>query len=256
MGNLLNQTLGAQFGEVVAERGQRGLRGVDAESFERRGVDIGGVKAFAGGEVGEPYEGMHDRQLPRMIEFETGDALPIGQNGRFGQLPQLAAVDESLENVLLGVVIVVDDGRYALAKLRQVRDILVDTVVSDVVSGRFGSQQTAVTDVLFGETMGVVAANDRIGKIEIFDAGLQFPLVSQYSACEKNTRRQQPACRRSAALKKGVKAASHFCAQRNRSRVVSESARSCSRCGWEQRRKAFLHCWKSIFSWRMRTANQ
>ena len=103
--------------------------------------------------------------------------LPLARMVGSASFPQLAAVDEGLQNVLLGIVIVIDDIRHPLTELRQVLDVLVDAVVSDVIGSRLGSQQPAVTDVLLGETMAVMAANHRIGKIEIFDDGLQPALV-------------------------------------------------------------------------------
>ena len=58
-----------------------------------------------------------------MIELEAGDALTVGQYGWLGKFPQLAAVYERLQEVLLGVVIVVDDLGHPLAEPRQVLDI-------------------------------------------------------------------------------------------------------------------------------------
>jgi hypothetical protein len=52
---------------------------------------------------------MHDRQLSRVIELEAGYPLSVGQDGWLSQLPQLAAVDKGLQDVLLDVVVVVDD---------------------------------------------------------------------------------------------------------------------------------------------------
>ena len=74
MRDLLNQTFGAQFGEVVAEGCQRVKGRVRAESLQSRSVDSGGAKALAGGDVGEPAQGMPDRQLPGMVKFEPGCA--------------------------------------------------------------------------------------------------------------------------------------------------------------------------------------
>jgi hypothetical protein len=44
---------------------------------------------------------MHDSQLSRMIELEAGDALAVGEDRWLGKLSQLAAVQESLQDVLL-----------------------------------------------------------------------------------------------------------------------------------------------------------
>jgi hypothetical protein len=47
-------------------------------------------------------------------------------------------------------------------------------------------------------------------------------------------------------VKKGVKRASHFWAQETRTSAVRESASCCRACGSEQRKKALVHCWKSM----------
>src|SRR5260370_32288644 len=82
---------------------------VGTESVQRWRVHLGRRESRAGSDVGESHQRMHDRQLARMIELEARDALAVGQYGRLSQFPQLAAVYERLQEVLLGVVIVVDD---------------------------------------------------------------------------------------------------------------------------------------------------
>ena len=42
------------------------------------------------------------------------------------------------------------------------------------MGGGFRAKVTAIADILFEESVLIVAADDRIGKIEIFDDGLQF----------------------------------------------------------------------------------
>ena len=59
------------------------------ESVQRRAIKIRGGKGSARDEVGEANEGVHDRQLAGMIQFQTGDALAAGKPGRLGQLAQL-----------------------------------------------------------------------------------------------------------------------------------------------------------------------
>jgi hypothetical protein len=51
--------------------------------------------------------------------------------------------------------------------------------------------------------------------------------LSQYSACEMNSRCWHPPSRRSRGVKKGVNAANHFCLHLTKSWVASESASSC-----------------------------
>ena len=109
--------------------------------------------------------------------MSPGIRLPLARIVGSASFPQLAAVDEGLQDVLLSVVIVVDDIGHPLAELRQVLYTLVDSVVSHVIGGRLGSQQPVVTDILFGKTVSIVTTNDRVGKIEVLDDGLQLALI-------------------------------------------------------------------------------
>jgi hypothetical protein len=89
----------------------------------------------------------------------------------------LAAVDEGLQDVLLDGEIAVDDGRHRRTELRQVLDALGDGEVSDVVGCRFGAQQEMIADVLFDGALKVIAADDGIGQIELFDQRLELAAV-------------------------------------------------------------------------------
>ena len=44
---------------------------------------------------------------------------PVGQGGGLSQFLELAAIDESFQDVLLGIVVVVNDLGHALAQLRR-----------------------------------------------------------------------------------------------------------------------------------------
>ncbi len=79
VGQFVDQALGAQFGEIVAQRCQRVLGLGNAESVQYRRVEIGGGKSGAGGDVGIADQSMHHRQLPRVIELKARDALSVGQ---------------------------------------------------------------------------------------------------------------------------------------------------------------------------------
>ena len=74
-----------------------------------------------------------------MIELKARDPPSVGQGGGLSQFLELAAIDERFQDVLLGIVVVVNDLGHALAQLRQVVDILVDSIVGDVIGGRLGS---------------------------------------------------------------------------------------------------------------------
>src|SRR5438094_8322132 len=53
----------------------------------------------------------------------------------------------------------------------------MDAVVIHVVGSWLGSQQPVVANILFGKAVSVMAADHRIGPVEIFDHRLQFALV-------------------------------------------------------------------------------
>ena len=134
-----HQAFGAQLRKIVAQRGQRVLGLGKSESVQHRRVEIGGGEGGAGGDVGIADQSMHHRQLPRVIELKARDALSVGQGGGLSQFLELAAIDESFQDVLLGIVVVVNDLGHALAQLRQILDVLFDTIVGDVIGGRLGS---------------------------------------------------------------------------------------------------------------------
>jgi len=73
------------------------------------------IEAGARRDVGESHEGMHEGQLPGMIELQARDALAGEEHGWFGEVPELATVDERLEDVLLDIEIRVDNAGEPLA---------------------------------------------------------------------------------------------------------------------------------------------
>ena len=113
--------------EGRAQRGQGVLGLRKSESVQHRWAEIGGGEGGVGGDVGIADQSMHHRQLPRVIELKARDAFSVGQDGGRSQLLELAAIDESFRDVLLGIVVVVNDLGHTLALLRQVLDVLFDT---------------------------------------------------------------------------------------------------------------------------------
>ena len=113
----------------------------------------------------KPDQRVHQSKLARMIEFQAGYAFAAGKNGRLGELAQLAAVDECLQDVLLNILVVVDDGRELLPQLRKVLDRLVDSIVVHVVRRRLCPQNQMVPDILLDEAIAVMAADDGIGQV-------------------------------------------------------------------------------------------
>jgi hypothetical protein len=59
--------------------------------------------------VREAHESVHQGELPGVIESQSRNAFSRRSNGRFGEAPQLAAIDESLKDILLHIEIVVVD---------------------------------------------------------------------------------------------------------------------------------------------------
>jgi hypothetical protein len=100
-----------------------------------------------------------------------------GEDGGLGQFPQLAPVDEGLQDVLLHVVVAVDDLGHSLAEVGQILYVFVDPVVIHVIGGRFGSQNAIVAHILLGKAVAVMTADHRIGQVEIFDHGWQLPFI-------------------------------------------------------------------------------
>jgi len=81
----------------------------------------------------------------------------------------LSAIEEGFQDVLLNVLVVVGDDGELLPQARQIFYRLVDAIVVDVIARRLGAQKALVADVLLDEAVAVVAANDRVGEVHIFD---------------------------------------------------------------------------------------
>jgi len=202
--------------------------------FDRKGV--------AGGDVGEAHHRVHQRELPRVVELEAGDPSASGEPRRSAKCrswPRSTKVS--------------GHRGHGLSERR----------IGDVVGRGFRPQQEVITDVLFDGAAAVIAADDRIREVEIFNERLELaaiPFVDLAAEDRSELRRladgavgiEQPFAKRihcGAALedqvvavfdlgekqpmlaggvtsfgrmKNGVKARSHFCAQRSRSRGVSD----------------------------------
>lgn len=116
MRNPLDQSLGAQLGQIVAKRGQGIFSLSLAQGSECRGVKVLGGELAAGRDIGKTHQRMHHGQLPRVIQLEAGYPSSVGKDRGFGELAQLTAADEGLHHVLLDVVVVVDDLGHAVAQ--------------------------------------------------------------------------------------------------------------------------------------------
>ena len=70
--------------------------------------------------------------------------------------------------------------------MRQILQSFAHAIVGNIVGGRFSAKITVVADILFEEPVLIVAADDRIGKIEIFDDGLQLSGVMLLNLATKD----------------------------------------------------------------------
>src|SRR5262249_22994378 len=105
----LDESFGAQLGEVVSKRGESVIVGSSTEGFRGIDVNFGSGEAVLCRDVRKADEGLHQCQLSGMIELEPRDTFTIGQNRGLGEFKELSAVDERFQDVLLDVVIPVDD---------------------------------------------------------------------------------------------------------------------------------------------------
>jgi hypothetical protein len=61
-------------------------------------------------------------------------------DGRLREFSELTTVDEGLQDVLLHIEVIVDDGRKLSAECRKIFGRFVDSVIIDVVAGRLCAQ--------------------------------------------------------------------------------------------------------------------
>ena len=76
-----DEPLGPELGEIVAERAKLIAIGRAFECLDDVGVDFSGGEGIASGDVREAHEGMHESELPRVIEPQSRNALsrrPVG----------------------------------------------------------------------------------------------------------------------------------------------------------------------------------
>lgn len=85
-------------------------------------MDLAGAEEASGGDVGETKQGLHQSQLPRMIEFQTRDAPAVGQNGGLSELAELATIQKGFQDILLNIEVTVVDGGQFFSKLGQMVD--------------------------------------------------------------------------------------------------------------------------------------
>ena len=127
--------------------------------------------------MSETHQGVHQSQLPWVIEFEPRDAFTAGKHCGLDQVMQLTAVDKAFQNVLLNVKIIVANAGEPVSELWEIFDSFFDPIVGHVIGGRFGAQAQVIADILLNEAVCIVGANDWVRKVDIFDDRLKLSLV-------------------------------------------------------------------------------
>ena len=77
-----DEAFGPELGEVVAERAERIAVRRASECFDDVGVDFRGAERIVSGNVREAHEGVHQSELPWVIEPQPRDALSRQDNSR------------------------------------------------------------------------------------------------------------------------------------------------------------------------------
>jgi hypothetical protein len=127
-------------------------------------------------------------KLTRMIQLKARNAFPVEEQRRFSEFAELSAVQEGFQDVLLDIQIVVDDGGHLLAELWKILHGLLDAVVGDIVGGWLGAQVEMISHVLLDETAAVVAADDRIGQVQVLDHRLKLATILPGDSTAKDGR--------------------------------------------------------------------
>jgi hypothetical protein len=124
MRHFLDESLCSELRQIVAQRPQTVAGRGTAERIEDFRVEFGSRECRAAGNMGKANQRVHQRQLARVVEFQTGYAFAARQDGRFSEFAQLTAVDERLQDILLDVLVIVVDSRELLPQLRKVSTAL------------------------------------------------------------------------------------------------------------------------------------
>src|SRR5262249_41492226 len=141
-------------------------------------VELGGGKRAPGRDVRDADQGMHQSELPRVVQLQARHTFAGGEDGGLAQGPELPAIDEGLQDVLLHIEVAIENGGEFSPEEREVVDGLGHRVVSHVVGGGLSAEQAVIPDGLFDEPVAVVAPDDGGGEIEILDDGLQLAAVA------------------------------------------------------------------------------
>src|SRR5580693_9025760 len=92
-GQLFDKAFHAELGEVVSKRGQAVLLGGGAQGGNGMRIDFGGAEGPGRWDLCEADQSVHQGELSRIVELETGDAFASRGEGGFGELSELPAID-------------------------------------------------------------------------------------------------------------------------------------------------------------------
>lgn len=81
-------------------------------------MEFCGRKRVRRGDVREAHQGMHQGQLPRVIELQTRDAFAVREDSGLAEVPQLATIEEGFQDVLLNIQVVVNNRGKLLTEWR------------------------------------------------------------------------------------------------------------------------------------------
>jgi hypothetical protein len=122
----LDEAFGAELGEVVAGRAEVVLFHGRAQGGGHVRMDFAGAEGAGRCDLSEAHQGMHYGQLPGIVELEAGNTFAGRGMRRFGEILELPAIDEGLEDILLDVeVVVVDRALPRLKCSRKLRCCLI-----------------------------------------------------------------------------------------------------------------------------------
>ena len=77
-----HEALCPHLGEIVSQRGESIAVGRASKCLDDVGVDFRGAEGIASGNVREAHEGVHQGELPWVVEPQSRDALSRRGNGR------------------------------------------------------------------------------------------------------------------------------------------------------------------------------
>jgi hypothetical protein len=115
-GQLLDESFGSEFGEVVSKSGQAVRLGGGTERGDGMRVDFRGAEGPRCRDLSETDQGVHQGELSGIVELEAGDAFAGRGQGGFGKVSELPAIDKGFEDIVLNVQVIVDDRRHLVAQ--------------------------------------------------------------------------------------------------------------------------------------------